>query len=241
MELASEFQWIDITKAKVNDEQAAALFGHHKSGTEFPVDISLRPVLLDGETVVIGAIRDMTQQHRAERERMQLAEQVRLQAELIELSHDAILVRDSLSRVIFWNKGAEELYGWLSQEAPGHITHSLLKSHFPSSRAVVEASLQEHGRWEGELAHTCNDGRIVVVESRQILVSDMRDQHTSILEINRDITERRLEQAMHAQSVARVDFLRQTIDALPSSVYLVYGPDARLLLVNRATASLWGA
>ena len=221
------------------------LFGRHKNGTEIPVDISLRPVLLGDELLAIGAIRDMSEQHRAERERMQQAEQIRLQAELIELSHDAILIRDSVSRVIFWNKGAEELYGWSSQEALGHITHSLLRTHFPVSRAEVEAHLEEHGRWEGELTHTCRDGRVVIVESRQMLVCDVQGHRTAILEINRDITERRhLEQAMqavHAQAIARLDFLQQIIDALPSSIYLVYGPDARLLLANSAAASLWGA
>ena len=221
------------------------LFGRHKTGTELPVDVSLRPVLLDDVPVVIGAIRDMTEQRRAELERMQQAEQIRLQAELIELSHDAIFIRDSLSRVIFWNKGAEELYGWSSQEALGHITHNLLRTHFPASRAEIEAHLEEHGRWEGELTHTCRDGRVVIVESRQMLVCDVQGHRTAILEINRDITERRhLEQTMqavHAQAVARLDFLRQIIDALPSSIYLVYGPDARLLLANRAAASVWGA
>ena len=85
----------------------------------------------------------------------------------------------------------------------------------------------------------------MIVESRQMLVCDVQGHRTAILEINRDITERRhLEQAMqavHAQAVARLDFLQQIIDALPSSIYLVYGLDARLLLANRAAASLWGA
>jgi len=221
------------------------LFGRHKNGAEIPVDISLRPVLLDDELLVIGAIRDMSEQHRAEHERMQQAEQIRLQADLIELAHDAILMRDSVSRVIFWNKGAEELYGWSSQEALGRISHTLLRTRFPGSRAKVDASLEEYGRWEGELTHTCRDGRVVIVESRQMLVCDVQGHSTAILEINRDITERRhLEQAMqavHAQAVARLDFLQQIMDALPSSIYLVYGPDARLLLANHAAASVWGA
>jgi PAS domain S-box-containing protein len=221
------------------------LFGRHKNGTEIPVDISLRPVLLDDELVAIGAIRDMSEQHRAERERMQQAEQIRLQAELIELSHDAILIRDSVSRVIFWNKGAEELYGWSSQEALGRTTHSLLKTRFPTSLAEVDAHLERDGRWEGELTHTRRDGSLVVVESRQVLVCDVLGHSTTILEINRDITERRrLEQAaqaVHTQTVAHLDFLQQLMDALPSSVYLVYGKDARLLLANRAATSVWGA
>lgn len=221
------------------------LLGRHKDGSEIPVDISLRPVLLDDKPLVIGAIRDMSEQRRTERERMQQAEQIRLQAELIELAHDAILIRDSVSRVIFWNTGAEELYGWSSKEALGRITHTLLKTNFPGSRADVDAFLEEHGRWDGELTHTCRDGRIVLVESSQMLVCDVQGHRTAILEINRDITERRhLEQAMqavHAQTVARLDVLQQIMDALPSSIYLVYGPDARLLLANRAAASVWGA
>ena len=98
------------------------------------MDISLRPVLLGDELLTIGAIRDMSLQRRAERERARQAERLQLQAELIDLAHDAILVRDSVSRVIFWNKGAEELYGWSSQEALGRLTHSLLQTRFPTSR-----------------------------------------------------------------------------------------------------------
>ena len=221
------------------------LLGQHKDGTEFPVDISLRPVLLGDELLAIGAIRDMSLQQRAERERAQQAEHLQLQAELIDLAHDAIFIRDSVSRVIFWNKGAEELYGWSSQEALGRLTHSLLKTRFPSSLAEVDAHLERDGRWEGELTHTRRDGSLVVVESRQVLVCDILGHSITMLEINRDITERRrLEQAtqaVHAQTVARLAFLQQIMDALPSSVYLVYGADARLLLANRAATSVWGA
>ncbi|HXX78668.1 MAG TPA: PAS domain S-box protein [Ktedonobacteraceae bacterium] len=221
------------------------LLGRHKNGTEFPLDISLRPIMKDDQLLTIGAIRDMTEQRHAEQVRMQQSEQLRLQAELIELAHDAILIRDSVSRVVFWNKGAQELYGWTPQEALGHIAHNLLKTRFPTSRSEIEEHLQENGRWEGELMHTCKDGRVVMIESRQMLMCDVQRQSTSILEINRDITERRrLEQVMqvvHTQAIARLDSFQQIIDALPSSIYLVYGSEARLLLANRAAANVWGA
>ncbi len=221
------------------------LLGRCQDGREFPVDISLRPVLLGDQLLTLAAVRDVSEQRRAERERFQQRAQIHLQAGLIDLAHDAILARDALGRVTFWNKGAEALYGWTAQEALGRITSSLLQTRFPIDLADIEAHLERHGYWEGELVHTCRDGRVVLVESRQALMRDEYGHLTAMLEINRDITRRRQReqaaQAVHAETAARLSFLQQVLDALPSSVYLVYGPDARLILANSTAASLWGA
>ena len=60
-----------------------------------------------------------------------------------------------------------------------------------------------------------------------------------------DLTERRrleqIEQRVHAETEARLAMLQRILDEMPSSVYLVRGPDARLVLANRASATLWGA
>lgn len=221
------------------------LLGRCQDGREFTVDISLRPVLLGDQLLTLAAVRDVSEQRRAERERFQQRAQIHLQAGLIDLAHDAILARDALGRVTFWNKGAEALYGWTAQEALGRITSSLLQTRFPIDLADIEAHLERHGYWEGELVHTCRDGRVVLVESRQALMRDEYGHLTAMLEINRDITRRRQReqaaQSVHAETAARLSFLQQVLDALPSSVYLVYGPDARLMLANRTAASLWGA
>jgi len=221
------------------------LVGLRKDGSEFPLDISLRPFLLDEHLHTIGAIRDMTDQRRIERQRAQQIQHIRLQTELIHQAHDAILVCDRINRVLSWNRGAEELYGWTAQEALGRATHTLLKTRFPVNLAALEAQLERDGRWEGELIHTRRDGSSVVVESRQVLFQDEEGQPSAILEINRDITERRRQeqtaQATHAEVAARLILLQQVLDAMPSSVYLVYGSDARLLLANQATSRLLGA
>jgi PAS domain S-box-containing protein len=221
------------------------LIGRRSDGTEFPVEISLSPLLLDGKLHALGAIRDVSAQRAAERQRLQQLQQIRQQAELLNLAHDAILVRDPVSRILSWNRGAHELYGWSEQEALGRISHSLLKTRFPIDRATVEGQLEHGGQWEGELIHTCRDGRLVTVESRQVLVRDAEGQPQAIMEISRDITDRRQqEQAEHvvySETTARLGFLQRVLDALPSAVSLVYGPDARLLLANRAATSVWGA
>jgi PAS domain S-box-containing protein len=221
------------------------LLGRREDGTEFPVDISLRPLLLDDVLHAIGAIRDVTGERLVERERVQQLQHIRLQTELINLAHDAILVRDPINRVLSWNRGAEELYGWTAQDALGRVSHTLLKTRFPIRRSALEAYLEQEGRWEGQLTHTRRDGSAVIVESRQVLVRDETGQAQAILEIDRDITERRrlerAEQAVHADTAERLAFLQQVLDALPSSVYLVYGSDARLMLANQAASRVWGA
>jgi PAS domain S-box-containing protein len=221
------------------------LVARRKDGTEFPVEISLSPLLLDGALHTIGAIRDMTAQRAAENERLQQLQHIRLQSELINLAHDAILVRDPVNRVISWNRGAEELYGWTAREARGRVTHTLLKTQIPTSRADIDARLEQEGQWEGELTHQRRDGSSVIVESRQLLLRDAEGQPAATIEINLDVTRRRhleqTERAVQTQTAARLAFLQEVLDALPSGVYLVSGPDARLVLANRAASSVWGA
>ncbi len=221
------------------------LVGRRKDGSEFSVDISLRPVLLEQVLHVVGAIRDVTIQRRLERERLQQMEQLHVQNTLINLAHDAILVRDQVSRVLSWNHGAEELYGWSAQQALGRVSHTLLHTRFPVSRAAVEAHLEREVQWEGELVQTRRDGRTVVVESRQILMRDAQGAPKALLEINRDITQRRLleqaQTAAHTETLAQRTFLQQMLDIVPSGISVVHGQEARLVLTNRAAASIWGA
>lgn len=87
------------------------LIGRRQDGTEFPVDISQRPCSIKGQAHVMAAIRDVTAQRQWEYERADLLARLQLQTDLINLAHDAILVRDPANRILVWNTGAEELYG----------------------------------------------------------------------------------------------------------------------------------
>jgi PAS domain S-box-containing protein len=120
-----------------------------------------------------------------------LNQTIQLQARLIELAHDAIIVRDLASIIVSWNRGAEELYGWTAQEAIGQETHELLKTQFTESREALDQFLAAGEQWQGELIHTRRDGAQVIVESRQVLLRDDEGQPLAILEINRDVTERK--------------------------------------------------
>ncbi len=131
-----------------------------------------------------GIAVDITERKRAEAA-------LRRQAELIDLSHDAIVVRDLENRILFWSQGAEEVYGWTKDEVLGKISHKLLETQYPVSPEDQLSEIMEKGRWEGELVHTRKDGQRITVLSRHALQRDDHGRPSVILAINIDITERK--------------------------------------------------
>jgi PAS domain S-box-containing protein len=132
---------------------------------------------------------------------------LRRQAQLIDLSHDAIITMDSGRRILTWNKGAEEIYGWPEQDAAGTLLHQLLQTEGPLPFPDLDELLQREQRWDGEMRQTARDGRQVVVESRQVLLGSEGGLPERILAINRDITERkRIDEALRV-SQARFELI----------------------------------
>jgi PAS domain S-box-containing protein len=130
-------------------------------------------------------------------ERRRAEEILRERASLLDLTHDTVFVRDMNAVITYWNRGAEELYGWTSQEAIGQVSHELLRTIFPEPLDEINTKLLRTGRWEGELIHTKRDGARVVAASRWSLQRDERSNPSAILETNNDITERkRAEEAL---------------------------------------------
>jgi PAS domain S-box-containing protein len=119
------------------------------------------------------------------------------QAELIDLSNDAIIIADSRRRIVAWNGGAEALYGWRESEAMGQYIHEFLHTSATIPTTEIDESLRRNNKWEGQLIHTCRDGKQVTVDSRQTLRPDAEGAPGRYLEINRDVTDRkRLEEQL---------------------------------------------
>jgi PAS domain S-box-containing protein len=127
----------------------------------------------------------------AKKTRASRAASGKLQSELLQLAHDAIIVRDVDSVILFWNGGAQKTYGWTPAEACGNQTHQFLKTVFPEPLDQVYEKLYKVGSWEGELVHSTRDGKRIVVASRQVLQRDSHGRVIGILEINRDVTPRK--------------------------------------------------
>ena len=116
---------------------------------------------------------------------------LRKQAQLLDLAHDTIMVRDMNSMIIFWNNGAQKMYGWTKEEVLGKNSSTLLQTQFPQPLEDIKAELVGEGCWEGELVHTKRDGTCITVASRWALQRDEYGLPSAILEINNDITDRK--------------------------------------------------
>jgi PAS domain S-box-containing protein len=134
--------------------------------------------------------RDVTAQHKTE-------EVMQRQADLIELSPDAMFVRTLDGHITFWSKGAEKLYGYTKDEALGKTSRELLVTSLPLPFEEIVATLRAGGQWSGELVHRRRDGKLLTVQSRWLLRPGTGAYAEEIFESNVDITERkRMEEAL---------------------------------------------
>jgi PAS domain S-box-containing protein len=160
----------------------------------------------------IGTCTDIHDRKLAEAENQRLLD-------MLNHSSDGIIVRDMSDKILYWNQGAETLYGWRREEVLDQYIHLFIKKIFPKPKELITAELLEKGNWEGEVEHLTHEGKEITVQSRWTLQRDIDGQPSAILEINTDITARKqaeialrqLNQELEARVLERTSALQNTL------------------------------
>jgi PAS domain S-box-containing protein len=151
------------------------------------------------------------------------------QARLLDLSSDAIIVRDLDGIIQFWNSGAEELYGWSRSEALGKCKQDLLRSEFSEPLEQIIGRLQREGRWAGELIQSRRDGTRIHVSTRWVLDPERPGNPARVLITDNDITLQKQAEELMRSEAKRLDALveqrtatlRETIGELEAFSYSI--------------------
>ncbi|MGE5657279.1 MAG: ATP-binding protein [Actinomycetota bacterium] len=172
----------------------------------------------------VEAINNALNQEIRDRIAAELAQ--RQHIEVIDLATDAIAIRSLDGTILYWNSGAEKLYGWSKAEVTGQALHTLLKTSFPQPEAEILAFCLQQGYWEGELIHSKRDGTNITVAGRWTLQRNQKGEPSAILEINNDITTQKVAQEALRQSEAQ---LREQATDLEAALLELQRTQAQLI------------
>jgi PAS domain S-box-containing protein len=181
---------------------ARTVFGLRAEGEKFPVEASISQIQVGNQKLYTVILRDVTRRKRDE-------ERLRQQAALLDEARDAILVRDLNDCIVYWNKGAEALFGWTAAEALGEKTSDLLFLRDVAQFDKAVEILARSGEWNGELILEGKKKDLITVNSRWSLVRDEDEKRVSVLMINTDISERKRveQQFLRAQRMESIGTL----------------------------------
>ncbi|MGF1459005.1 MAG: PAS domain S-box protein [Leptolyngbyaceae cyanobacterium] len=175
------------TALRTNQKTRVELLNYRKDGSEFWVEMELVPI-----TDAKGQVTHFVAFQRDVSDRKYREQKLEEQAALIDIATDAFLVRDLNSRLLFWSRGAEQIYGWRAAEVLGQNVDQLLNAESKQSPQVQAAwqTVLRQGEWQGEIVKQTKVGKIRTVESRWTLVRDAIGNPTAVLSVDTDITER---------------------------------------------------
>lgn len=132
---------------------------------------------------ILVTYQDVNQRHESD-------EKIRHQAAMLDIVPDAILLQELDGKILFWNKGAEKMYGWTAEEVVGHPWTEVLPDDNPSDIAERLDHLFHYGKWSGDRVHRTKNKETLLIESRWELIKN-ESAHQTVLVTNRDITEKR--------------------------------------------------
>lgn len=196
----------ELSTAAVNGIADDNRYHIKKDGTRFYVNGILTAIYDNAKN-----LKGFTKIARDVSERKMAEDKIRHQFELLELSKDAVIVKDRDGMIQFWNRGAEEIYGWSKDSVLGKNIDTLLNTKYPIPREDVDKVLLNDQRWEGELSQTHHNGTTLCIEARWA-IRRQNGVPVAVLEINRDISARKESEAALRRSRESLELTQEAAE-----------------------------
>jgi PAS domain S-box-containing protein len=211
-------------------ERFSLVYPCHAPGHERWFEARIRPFRGGASPRAVILHQEVTERLTAER-------RTRQQAELLDAVDAAVIALDLEGNVTYWNRGAEDLYGWPAGEVLGGPVRELTLPPIERNSAQDRVNqVLRNGQWEGQVEVQDRLGRRFPVYSRIRLLRDEDGAPIGLLGVSVDVTAR---VAMERRLEAARNFLQTITDTMPDGLYVV-DAEGRLLFANRAAETLLG-
>jgi PAS domain S-box-containing protein len=196
---AAAEEMADFWNSDETSREFAIRHALRRDGSEFPCDGSLTKSAAGGESFITLMFRDLS-------ETMAHQAKIREQAEILDQVRDAILVCDMDDRILFWNHGAQRLYGYSSDQAIGRTAVELLFDNQREQWETGRETLLALGTYSMEIPQVDHTGQEIIVEQRRSLIHDQNGEPVAQLILHFDITARKM-QEIHQRRSQRLESL----------------------------------
>ncbi|RZI44007.1 bifunctional diguanylate cyclase/phosphodiesterase [Herbaspirillum sp. HC18] len=165
----------------------------HADGKEIPAEFTITLMHLTESIHFAVSIRDLSRLRDTEHA-------LNERTALLNLCREAIVIADMEDRILFWNAGAEQMFGYLAEEAVGHRWHDLVPDVPDGAREEIGRELQARGNWEGKRLQIRRDGSSLHTLCRMLVERDERGDPQRLLITSTDIgTPKRIADATASQ------------------------------------------
>jgi PAS domain S-box-containing protein len=212
--------------------------GLRKDGSDFPMQISIREMLVEGKRSFVGIVRDISKRKKAEREMRMAEERFRL---VSRATNDVVWDLDFATGLTWWNEAITLQFGYAPEQVGSGPEWWRSRVH-PEDRdallSAIDAELANGSRfWTKEYRFAKADGSYMHIHDRAYLIRDSDGNLTRAIGAMMDVTQRKRAEARLRRSESRFS---EVFNLSPVAITVTRVADGGFLDVNDALLQMLG-